>query len=85
MHEKESKLIECFKKANHNKTMLQLENAFATFTPDMISQYSWGVSFKFLNNEYFNSNIRQPVNKVFLLIHISKFFPILGTIVSGIP
>ena len=85
MHEKESKLMQRFEKANQDNTVLQLDDAFAAFTADMISQYSWSVSFRFLDDEHFNSSIRQAVNEASAFIHVYKFFPILGTIVRVMP
>lgn len=85
MHEKESKLMQRFEKANQDNIVLQLGDAFAAFTTDSISQYSWGVNFGFWDNEHFNSSIRQAVNEASAFGHVYKFFPILGTIVRGMP
>ena len=70
LHEKESKLMRRFEKSHQDNTVLQLDDAFAALTADLISQYSWGVSSGFLEDEYFNNNIRQALNK------ISMFAPI---------
>ena len=53
MHEKMSKLMRRFEKAYHDDEVVQLGDAFAAFTADMISQYSWGVSSDFLNDKDF--------------------------------
>ena len=60
-------------------------DAFAAFTADLISQYSWGVSSGFLDDENFNNNFRQAVNEITLLAHVFRLFPILLTIEKSIP
>ena len=65
--------------------MLQLGDAFAAFTADLISQYSWGVSSGFLDDEHFNNSFRQAINEMSVFAHVNRFFPILGTIVRGMP
>ena len=74
-----------FEKANRDNTVLQLDDAFAAFTADLISQYSWGVSSGFLDDEHFNNSFRQAVNKMSAFFHVYRFFPILGTIARGMP
>ena len=85
MHEKESKLMQRFEKANLDNTVLQLGDAFLAFTADLISQYSWGVSSGFLDDEHFNNSFRQAVNEMSAFTHVYRFFPILGTIVRSMP
>ena len=85
IHEKESKLMQRFEKAYQDNTILQLVDAFAGFTADLISEYSWGVSSGFLDNENFNNSFLPAVNEMSNFVHIYRFFPILGTIVRGMP
>ena len=85
MYENESKLMQRFEKAYQDNTMLQLADAFAAFTADLISQYSWGVSSGFLDDEHFNNNFRQAVNETTAFFHVYRFFPILATIVRTMP
>ena len=85
MHEQESKLMQRFEKANQDNTVVQLDDAFAAFTADLISQYSWGENFGFLDDEHFNSSVREAVNEASAFIHVYKFFPILGIIVRVMP
>ena len=85
MHEKESKLMQRFEKANQDNAVLPLGDAFNAFSADLISQYSWGVSSGFLDDEHFNNSFRQAANEISALIHVYRFFPILGTIVRDMP
>ena len=85
MHEKESKLMQRFEKAHTDNTVLQLDDAFAALTADLISQYSWGVSSGFLDDEHFNNDIRQALNEISTFVHVNRFFPVLGTILRAMP
>ena len=85
LYEKESKLMQRFEKAYQDNTVLQVGDTFAAFTADLISEYSWGVSSGFLDNENFSNNFLRAANEITNFIHIYKFFPILGTIVRGMP
>ena len=85
MHEMESKLMQRFEKAYQDNTVLQLGDAFAAFTADLISQYSWGVSSGFLDDEDFNNNFRQTSNEFAPFLHVYRFFPIFGTIARAMP
>ena len=85
LHEKESKLMRRFEKSHQDKTVLQLDDAFAALTADLISQYSWGVSSGFLEDEHFNNNIRQALNEISMFVHINRFFPVLSTALRAMP
>ena len=85
MHEKESKLMQRFEKAHTDNTVLKLDDAFAALTADLISQYSWGVSSGFLDDENFNNDIRQALNEISNFVHVGRFFPILTTILRTMP
>ena len=85
LQEKESELIECFEKACQEGKVLELGNAFAVFSADLISQYSWGVSSGFLDDENFNNSFQQSASKITTNVHVHKFFPILLTISTAMP
>ncbi|MCJ1349230.1 hypothetical protein MMC31_007466 [Peltigera leucophlebia] len=85
LHEKKSKLMQRFEKAYKNNNVVDLADAFGAFTADLISQYSWGVSAGFLDNENFNKNFRQAANEMALLTHVFRLFPILLIIEKSIP
>ena len=85
LHEKESKLMQRFEKAYQDNTVLLLADTFAAFTADLISQYSWGVSSGFLDDENFNNNFRQAVNEISTFVQVYRFFPIVGATVRAMP
>ena len=85
LHEKESKLMRRFEKSHQDNTVLQLDDAFAALTADLISQYSWGVSSGFLEDEHFNNNIRQALNEISMFAHVNRFFPVLSTALRAMP
>ena len=85
MRETESKLMQRFEKAHKDNTALQLDDAFAAFTADLITQYSWGVSSGFLDDEDFNNSVRQALNEITAFVHVIRFFPVLGTILRAMP
>lgn len=85
IHEKQSKLMQRFEEAHTNDTVLQLDDAFAALTADLITQYSWGACFGYLDHENFNNDIRQALNEIASFVHVVKFFPVLGTILTVMP
>ena len=85
MHEKVSKLMQRFEKSYQDDKVLQLGDAFAAFTADLISQYSWGVSSGFLEDENFRNDFRQAANEMAAFMHVYLFFPILSTIAKNMP
>lgn len=85
IHEKKSKLMQRFEKAYQDDNVLELGDAFAAFTSDLISHYSWGVSSGFLDDEKFNNSFRQAINEQAPFAHVYRFFPSLCIIVKGMP
>ena len=85
MREKESKLIQRFEKAHTDNTVLYLDDAFAALTADLITQYSWGVSSGFLDDENFKNDVRKALNEISTFCHVNRFFPMLGTTLRAGP
>lgn len=85
LQEKISILMQRFEKASQDSTVLHLDDAFSALTGDIISEYVWGVSGGFLEDENFKNEVRQAVTEMTDLIHFSKFFPILATIFRVMP
>ena len=77
--------MQCFEKAHQDGNVLELGNAFAAFTADLISQYSWGVSSGFLDDENFNNSFQQAASEIATNVHLYRFFPILLTITTAMP
>lgn len=74
-----------FERAYEEERVLELSDAFAEFTADIISQYSWGVSSGFLDHDNFNNEFRHAVREMTSLIHVFRLCPILVVIQSFIP
>ena len=82
---KELKLMQRFEESHQDDTVLQLDDAFAAMTSDLISQYSWGVSTGFLEDEHFKNDFRHAVNEISLSFHVNRFFPMLVPIGRAMP
>ena len=85
LQQKRSKLMQRFEKAHQDNIVLQIDDAFAAFTSDLISQYAWGVSSGFLDDEHFNNKFRNALDEMSGLFHVNKFFPVLSTIFGAMP
>ena len=85
IQEKLSMLMRRFQKASQEGTVVHLDDAFSALTGDMISQYVWGVSAGFLDDENFKNDFRQAVTEMSDLIHVSKFLPMLATMFKAMP
>ena len=77
--------MQYLEKAHQEDNVLELGNAFAAFTADLISQYSWGVSSGFLDDENFNNSFQQAASEIATNVNIYIFFPILLTIATAMP
>ena len=85
IHGKLSMLMQRFQKFHQDSTVVHLDDAFSALTGDIISQYVWGVSAGFLEDENFKNEVRQTVTEMGQTIHVSKFFPILPKTVKAMP
>lgn len=84
LHEKNSKLMQRFEKAYEEIAVLELTDAFAAFSADLISQYSWGVGLGFLDHENFNNEFRHDLTDMITFVHIFRIFPRLLVIQNAI-
>lgn len=85
MHEKETKLMERLEKAHHDDAVVRLDDAYAALTADVISEYSWGVSSGFLDDEGFNNDMREALNEISSFVHLLRFLPVLGSVMRAMP
>lgn len=85
LHEKKSRLMQRFEESYRDHNVLELTDVFAAFTGDLISQYSWGVSSGFLDDENFNNGFRQAAHHLAPLVHLQRFFPIIVPIAKAMP
>ncbi|KAL4744321.1 hypothetical protein BDW72DRAFT_212832 [Aspergillus terricola var. indicus] len=64
---------------------VDLSAAFAALTADIITTYSYGESFNFLEDESFHSEVRNAIMETEKLDHISRLFPVVLTIIRHVP
>ncbi|KAJ5099918.1 benzoate 4-monooxygenase cytochrome P450 [Penicillium argentinense] len=70
----------------HNgKTVIRLDNALNAFTSDIITEYCYGNSWGFLDDENFRSDTRSALLEVANTIHLGSFFPWLIVLIRKIP
>lgn len=85
IHEKIDKLGDRFRDALKTGTVLKLEYAFAGLTADVISHYCYGASYRYLDDQFPNNDLKDAFAGLFLLSHILYFFPRLGDLMNSIP
>ncbi|KAF9889352.1 hypothetical protein FE257_007462 [Aspergillus nanangensis] len=87
IQERVEKLMQRFEAFYRSPTqpIVQLDNAYAALTSDIITTYSYGKSWHFLEDETFRSDIRQAVTDLITFWHIGRFFPLIITTLQMIP
>jgi cytochrome P450 len=85
IEERVQKLMERFGESHENRSVLELDAAFAGLTADIIMQYCCGQSWGFLEDENFKNDFRNAVNEGVAYIHIFRFFPLLAPMLRLIP
>lgn len=87
IHDKVDQLIHRFEKAFNNDTVLHLQLDFAALTADVITHYSYGWSYGYLENESSarSNDLVDAVNGVMLMFHVNRFMPFLITVFRAAP
>jgi hypothetical protein len=62
-----------------------LNSAFSALTADLISEYGYGQSLRYLEDEDFRNDIRESLIASLSLFHIVRFFPIIMTVAKSLP
>lgn len=76
-------LMERFEEFHREDEVVQLDDAFAALTADVITYYSYGKNWGFLDDKTFRSDIRVAVNELTTMWHFSRFFGwVINTILS---
>ena len=76
-------LMERFEEFHREDEVVQLDDAFAALTADVITYYSYGKNWGFLDDKTFRSDIRVAVNELTTVWHFSRFFGwVINTILS---
>lgn len=85
IQDKTDKLAERFKEAHEKGTTLKMEYAFSALTADVITHYCYGTSYRYLEDQFPENDLRDAFGGLFLLNHILYFFPILCTFLNNLP
>lgn len=85
IQERINKLIQRFEEFHHSKTVVQLDDAFAALTADIITYYGYGKLWGFLEDKDFRSDIRAAATEVSGMCHINRLFPFLDPLVRSTP
>ncbi|CEL06536.1 hypothetical protein ASPCAL09709 [Aspergillus calidoustus] len=83
--ERVQKLIQRFEGFYRAKRPLQVDDAFTALTADIITYYSYGRLWGFLEDENFRSDIRQASSELSAMVHLNRFFPFLAPMLMMIP
>lgn len=82
---KVQKLMQRFAWANQDGSIMRLDDAFSALASDVITQYSFGESWNFLDDKDFRRDIRHAITETSNMIHINRFFPFVGKTMRMIP
>jgi cytochrome P450 len=85
IQEKVDKLAQRFEQAYRDGTILRLETVFAALSADIVTHYSYGTSYEYLDDENFKNSVSDAVSGLSAMIHINRFFPILFASLRKIP
>lgn len=85
IEENVQKLMQRFTTAYREESIMHLGDAFAALASDVISQYSYGKSWNFLEDEHFRSDIRAAITETAYGVHINRFFPLYAKMLRTIP
>ncbi|KAI9926006.1 hypothetical protein ASPWEDRAFT_107650 [Aspergillus wentii DTO 134E9] len=82
---KVDKLMDRLEEAYKDKSIVELDAAFAGLTADVITQYCYGRSWDYLSHKDYNSTVRNTVNDITAWFHINRFFPFLPRLLEIAP
>lgn len=87
IHDKVDLLVRRFENAYARGTVLHLLLDFAALTADVITHYSYGVSYGYLEdtNSSRGNDLVDAVNGLMSMFHINRFFPFLVTVFRATP
>ncbi|KAJ4286522.1 hypothetical protein N0V90_013222 [Kalmusia sp. IMI 367209] len=85
IEEKVLKLMERFAIAHRAGSIVRLDDAFSALASDVITKYSFGKSWDFLEDEHFRRDIRSAITETSNMIHINRFFPLISRTLRLIP
>jgi cytochrome P450 len=71
--------------AQDKLAVLKVDDAFTALTADIITYYSYGKLWGFLEDENFRSDIKQASSELSAMVHWNRFFPFLAPLMMTIP
>ena len=74
-----------FATAHREESIMRLDDAFSALASDVITQYSFGKSWDFLEDENFRRDIRSAITETANVIHINRFFPLFSRTLRMVP
>lgn len=85
IQDKIDKLAEKFKQWAKKGDVLRFEYALSALTADVITHYCYGTSYRYLDDQFPENDLREAFGNLFVLNHLLYFFPILCTLLNNIP
>lgn len=85
VEEKVLKLMQRFATAHREESIMRLDDAFSALASDLITQYSFGKSWDFLDDENFRRDIRSAITETANAAHINRFFPLFPRTLRMVP
>lgn len=85
VQEKLDKMIQLFQGAYKNLGVVNLSDAFAALTADIIAVYALGIDLDYLDQPDFKNDFQQASVELDMLCHVFKFFPWLAKLAQIIP
>ncbi|KAF4236360.1 hypothetical protein CNMCM6805_005849 [Aspergillus fumigatiaffinis] len=85
IQQKTDKLAEKLKQWATKGEVLKFEYALSALTADVITHYCYGTSYRYLDDQFPENDLRDAFGNLFVLNHLLYFFPILCTLLNNIP
>ncbi|PWY79270.1 cytochrome P450 [Aspergillus heteromorphus CBS 117.55] len=85
VEERVAKLMERFEGFHKDGKAVNLSNAFAALTSDVITHYCYGKTWHFLEDEAFRSDIHKSTDENSSFAHINRFFPFVPETLRKVP
>ncbi|KAL4874864.1 benzoate 4-monooxygenase cytochrome P450 [Aspergillus karnatakaensis] len=78
-------LIQIFEDFRQSQRPVQLDNAFAALTADIITYYSYGKLWGFVEDADFRSDVRRSVSETSRFCHVNRLFPFIPPLIRLSP
>lgn len=72
-------------KEQGSQSAMRVDSAFAALTADTVTEYLYGKSIGFLQDEHFGIGIRNAINTGASMVHIARFIPSLFKFMRKLP